>query len=209
MKSRYRLALALAALNLFGPGLAAQEQMAESWEAMVNRTQPPDKIMDAIGLKPGMVVGEVGAGRGRFTVRLAERVGPTGLVYANDIDGDALDYLAQRCRANDLGNVKVITGELHEPGFPPRSFDMVFMINVYNSFEDPVRYLRNIAPALKPGGILAIVLVDPVKFPGIPPRSATREQFLASAEKAGFALEKEETFLIHDGIYVLRPKRGT
>ncbi|MDH4273191.1 MAG: methyltransferase domain-containing protein, partial [Candidatus Aminicenantes bacterium] len=144
---------------------------------------------------------------GRFTVRLARRVGPSGLVYANDIDRDALDYLAQRCRANDLGNVKIITGELHEPGFPPQSLDMAFMINVYNSLEDPVRYLRNIAPALKPGGTLAIVLVDPVKFPGIPPRSATREQFLASAEKAGYSLEKEETFLIHDGIYVLRPKR--
>jgi len=70
-----------------------------------------------------------------------------------------------------------------------------------------IRYLRNIAPALKPGGTLAIVLVDPVKFPGIPPRSATREQFLANAEKAGYRLEKEETFLIHDNIYVLRPKQ--
>jgi len=209
MKDRFWLALALAALHMFGPGLAAQEQMAESWEATVNRTQPPDKILDAIGLKPGMVVGEVGAGRGRFTVRLARRVGPGGLVYANDINGDALDYLARRCRANDLGNVRIIAGEIHAPGFPPRSLDVAFMINVYNSFEDPVRYLRNIEPALKPGGILAIVLVDPVKFPGIPPRSATREQFLASAEKAGYALEKEETFLVHDGIYILRPKRGT
>jgi len=195
-------------ISLLKPGLAfGQDKMAEPWEESVNRTQPHERILDAIELEPGMVIGEVGAGRGRFTVRLAKRVGSRGLVYANDIDRNALDYLEQRCKSNDLENVKIIVGELHDPCFPPQSLDMVFMINVYNSFEDPVRYLRNIAPSLKPGGTLAIVLVDPVKFPVVPKRSATREQFLANAEQAGYILVKEETFLIHDGIYVLRPKR--
>jgi ubiquinone/menaquinone biosynthesis C-methylase UbiE len=199
---------ALMAILLLGNGGApAQDRMAEPWEEAINQTQPPQKVLDAIGLRPGMAVGEVGAGRGRYTVRLAERVGSDGTVYANDIDRDALDYLALRCQANSLNNVKIIVGELHDPGFPPRSLDMVFMINVYNSFEDPVRYLRNIAPALKPGGTLAIVLVDPVKFPGVPKRSATREQFLVSAGRAGYRLVKEETFLIHDNIFVLSPER--
>lgn len=208
MKIKNLLGPALAAILVLGNGLAAaQDKMAESWEETINHTQPPQKVLEAIGLRPGMVVGEVGAGRGRYTVRLAERVGPGGIVYANDIDRDALDYLSRRCQANSLNNVKVIAGELHDPGFPPRSLDMVFMINVYNSFEDPVRYLRNIAPALKPGGTLAIVLVDPVKFPGVPKRSATREQFLASAGRAGYRLIKEETFLLHDNIFVLSPER--
>ena len=171
-----------------------QDKMAQSWEETVNKTQPPEKILDAIGLKSGMVVGEVGAGRGRFTVRLAERVGPSGLVYANDIDRDALDYLARRCQSNALENVKIVTGQLHDPCFPPKSLDMAFMINVYDYFEDPVLYLRNIAAALKPGGRLAIVLVDPVKFPAVPKSSATREQFLASAEQAGYRLERRRPF---------------
>ncbi len=208
MNIRRSLFTALVVISFLRPGLSVgQDKMAEPWEESVNRTQPLEKILDAIGLKPGMVIGEVGAGKGRFTVRLAERVGPRGLVYANDIDQDALDYLARRCKSNDLGNVKIVTGQLHDPCFPPQSLDMVFMINVYNSFVDPVRYLRNIAPALKQGGTLAIVLVDPVKFPVVPKRSATREQFLASAEKAGYILAKEETFLIHDGIYILRPEQ--
>ena len=202
------LGLAVVGVCLVGSGLrAAQDRMAEPWEESINLTQPPEKVLDAIGLEPGMAVGEVGAGRGRFTVRLAARVGPRGLVYANDIDRNTLDYLARRCKANDLRNVRVVTGGLHEPRFPLRTLDMVFMINVYNSFVDPVRYLRNIAPTLKPDGTLAIVLVDPVKWPVVPPRSATREQFLTSAQQAGYLLQREETFLVHDGIYVLRPTR--
>jgi SAM-dependent methyltransferase len=83
---------------------------------------------------------------------------------------------------------------------------MAFMINVYNAFEDPARFLRNIAPALKPGGTLAIVLDDPAKSGGESERSATREEFLASVDKAGYKVEKEETFLPRDGLYVLRLK---
>ena len=168
--------------------------------------QPPGQIMDAIGLKPGRVIGEVGAGTGRFTVWLARRVGKRGLVYANDIDETALHYLEKESQKYGLDNIKIILGKTHDPYFPPRSLDMAFMINVYNAFEDPARFLRNIAPALKPGGTLAIVLDDPAKSGGESERSATREEFLASVDKAGYKVEKEETFLPRDGLYVLRLK---
>jgi L-ascorbate metabolism protein UlaG (beta-lactamase superfamily)/precorrin-6B methylase 2 len=168
--------------------------------------QPPGKIMDAIGLKPGSVIGEVGAGTGRFTVWLARRVGKRGLVYANDIDETALHCLEKESQKYGLDNIKIILGKTHDPCFPPRSLDMAFMINVYNAFEDPARFLRNIAPALKPGGTLAIVLDDPAKSGGESERSATREEFLASVDRAGYKVEKEETFLPRDGLYVLRLK---
>lgn len=184
----------------------AQDEMTHPEEERQNRLQPPEKIMDAIGLKPGMVIGEVGAGWGRFTIHLARRVGNNGLVYANDIDERALDILEQRGKRNGLGNIRIIFGQVHDPCFPPRSLDMAFMINVYNAFEDPARFLRNIAPALKPGGTLAIVLDDPAKSGGESERSATREEFLASVDKAGYKVEKEETFLQRDGLYVLRLK---
>ena len=183
-----------------------QDALTHSGEERENRLQPPEKIMDAIGLKPGMVIGEVGAGWGRFTVHLARRVGEKGLVFANDIDKGALTLLEQRAKESGLGNIKVILGEVHDPLFPPGSLDMAFMINVYNAFEDPVRFLRNIAPALKTGGTLAIVLDDPAKSGGESARSATREQFLAHVDKAGYKVVKEETFLERDGLYVLRLK---
>jgi len=183
-----------------------QEELTHHGEEIQNRLQPPEKIMDAIGLKEGMVVGEVGAGWGRFTIHLARRVGSTGLIYANDIDKGALSTLEQRIKKDGLANIRIILGQVHDPCFPPRSLDMAFMINVYNAFEDPTRFLRNIAPALKPGGTLAIVLDDPAKSGGESERSATREEFLASVDKAGYKVEKEETFLEHDGLYVLRQK---
>jgi len=190
------------------PGAPAnrQDELTHPGEESQKRLQPPEEIMDAIGLKAGMVIGEVGAGWGRFTVHLARRVGNTGLVYANDIDKGALDLLEQRSKKNGLANIRIVLGQVHDPCFPPRSLDMAFMINVYNAFEDPVRFLRNIAPALKPGGTLAIVLDDPAKSGGESERSATREEFLASVDKAGYKVEKEETFLQRDGLYILRLK---
>jgi len=190
------------------PGALAnrQNELAHPGEERLNRLQPPGKIIDAIGLKAGMVIGEVGAGWGRFTVHLARRVGNNGIVYANDIDKEALGLLEQRINKEGLTNIRIILGQVHDPCFPPRSLDMAFMINVYNAFEDPVLFLRNIAPALKPGGTLAIVLDDPAKSGGESERSATREEFLASVDKAGYRVEKEETFLKRDGLYVLRLK---
>ena len=179
------------------------DRLTHPGEERLNQVQPPDRIMDAIGLKEGMVIGEIGAGWGRFTIHLARRVGDAGLVYANDIDKGVLALLEQRIKKSGLANIKIIIGEVHDPLFPARSLDMAFMINVYNAFEDPVRFLRNIAPALKPGGRLAIILDDPAKSGGESARSATRDQFLAAVDQAGYKVEKEGTFLERDGLYVL------
>jgi SAM-dependent methyltransferase len=194
------------AVGIKGAPANRQNEKAHPEEDIQNALQPPERIMDAIGLKAGMTVGEVGAGWGRFTVHLARRVGKTGLVYANDIDKGALDLLEQRSQKEGLSNIRAVLGQVHDPCFLPRSLDMAFMINVYNAFEDPARFLRNIAPALKPGGTLAIVLDDPAKSGGESERSATREEFLASVDRAGYKVEKEETFLQRDGLYILRLK---
>ena len=75
---------------------------AESWEMRVNKRQPPDMVMDAAGVKPGMVIGEVGAGRGRYTVHLSDRVGEAGKVFANDIDAEALAFIQERCNQKSV-----------------------------------------------------------------------------------------------------------
>jgi len=65
----------------------------DAWEKRHNAYQPPEQVMDSLGVKHGMVIAEIGAGRGRYIVHMANRVGATGKIYANDIDKKALDYL--------------------------------------------------------------------------------------------------------------------
>jgi ubiquinone/menaquinone biosynthesis C-methylase UbiE len=166
--------------------------------------------MDAIGLEPGMVIGEVGAGQGRFSVRLAERVGERGKVYANDIDEEALEYLERRCRRDEIHNLETILGEVVEPKFPASTLDMAFMINTYHHLEDPVGLLKNVVPALKADGKLVIVEHDPKKTgPGWESDSTPREELLEEVRQAGYEVEEiiDESSIPQDVIYVLRPSR--
>ena len=122
-------------------------------EARLNRLQPPDQVMDAVGVEPGMVVAEIGAGRGRYVVQLAVRVGEQGKVYAEDIDGAALQHCENRCRRWGLENVETILGDVIDPKLPEGELDLIFIISSYGHFSDPVALMRNARPALKPDGI--------------------------------------------------------
>ncbi len=178
----------------------------EDWEKGLNERQPPVKIMDAIGLKPGMIIGEVGAGTGRMTMWLADRVGEYGKVYANDIDRSALDHLRRRCKRDGFRNVETIVGKMENPGFQSGSLDIAFMINVYHHLADPVPILQNLRPSLKPDGILAIVECDPAKVEwGDEHGCSSQEDMKLDLEKAGFEIVRIETFLDEDSLYIARP----
>jgi ubiquinone/menaquinone biosynthesis C-methylase UbiE len=188
----------------------AQAELADYWERADNERQPPEQVMDALGLKPGMVIGEVGAGRGRYTVHLASRVGPTGKVYAEDINDGSLDYLRGRLKRAGLSNTEVILGEVDDPLFPKDSLDMVLMVLTYHHLARPIDLLRNLIPALKPGAIVAVLDPDPKKDPGMPeseytPRSKIREE----ARRAGFELVRVENFLPKDNLFILRLKTNS
>lgn len=175
----------------------------EDWEKGLNQRQPPIKIMDAIGLKRGMTIGEIGAGTGRMTVWLADRVGESGKVYANDIDRSSLDHLKKRCRRDGFKNVETIVGRMGDPGFPKDSLDIVFMINVYHHLSDPISILQNLRPGLKPGGIVAIVECDPDKVDwGDEHGCASKQAMKEDLKKAGFKIVRIETFLDEDSIYI-------
>lgn len=189
-------------------------------EQQANAGQPPAKVMDAAGVKPGMIIGELGAGRDRYTVHLAGRVGATGKVYANDIDTEALAFLRERCVREKITNVEIIRGTVDEPRFPAGRLDTVFMVWVYHMPEHPVTILKNIVPALKPGA--TIVMVEPIpsdieaeikmvtSHRGKPPADihvVTPTSLAAHAASAGLeVVEAMEGFLERDNIYVLRKK---
>jgi len=175
-------------------------------EARLNRLQPPDKVMDAIGLAPGMTVAEIGAGRGRYVMHFANRVGKIGKVYAEDIDADALGYLKKRCARWGIENVETVLGDVMDPKLPAGSLDLIFVISSYHHFDDPVKLLRNAKPALKPTGILAVgewLPEDKDSGEGTPPELMTTQM-----KEAGYKLDRIETFLKANNmyIYIFRPE---
>jgi ubiquinone/menaquinone biosynthesis C-methylase UbiE len=199
--------LLLALVLLGGSAWICGEQAALPGERWTNERQPPDKVMDAIGLKPGMIVGEVGAGQGRYTVHLATRVGAAGRVYANDIDEADLAVLADRCRRDHLANVKTIVGRVDDPLFPQKSLDLAFMVLTYHHLAEPVALLKNLKSSLKPGATVVVIDPDPAKEPGRPASEYTpRDKIEREAAAAGFEIARIETFLSRDSIFILRVK---
>jgi ubiquinone/menaquinone biosynthesis C-methylase UbiE len=208
-----RTIVALSLLSIFtvlaAPAVRAQsdEELVEAeWEKRVNQRQPPEAIMDAIGLKAGMVIGEVGAGTGRIAVWLARRVGPQGKVFANDIDAEALDRLWARAKRLKFVNVETVLGKSGDPLLPRDALDIAFMINVYHHLEKPLAILVALRPSLKPGGVLAIVERDPAKSE-YKAEATPREDMVRRLNDAGYEIVRIETFLTEDNIYIARPKR--
>lgn len=185
---------------------AAQFDDDDSWEDYQNEYQPPELIMDTIGIRPGMVVAEVGAGRGRFVVHMAARVGFDGKVYANDIDVKKLEYLRYRCERDSIYNVDTILGEVDDPLLPEGEMDVVYMINTYHHLAQPVELMRNIIPSLKPGGRLVVIEHDPEKYPEAgPDHSTPHDELIQEAEAAGYELLRLVDFLERDNINVFHP----
>ncbi len=179
-------------------------QGPDDWEAYHNAFQPPDSVMDAIGVRPGMVIAEVGAGRGRYVVHMARRVGEHGTVYANDIDQNALLYLGFRCMRDSIDNVVTVLGEVTDPKLPEGALDMVYIINTYHHLDEPVELMKNILPSLKPEGTLVIIEHDPVKCPDMDSDSTPQQVLIDQAAEAGFVLVRIETFLERDNINIFR-----
>lgn len=193
--------LLTAAVLSFSLILCAQNPSAR------DRDHQPERVMDAVGLRPGMVVGEVGAGHGYFTFWLARRVGPEGKIYANDISRSALSAIRKRCQDEGISYVETILGEVEDPLFPARALDMVFIVNAFHDLAKPVELLNNLLPSLKPGATVVIMDRDPEKFRDPAGHFLTEEEIRAKISASQFVLDRMETFLPHHNLYILRSKR--
>ena len=166
--------------------------------------QPPDKIMDAIGVEPNMRIGEAGAGTGYFTFPLAGRVGPEGIVYANDISTSSLDVIRDRAEAEGLANIEIVVGAVEDPLFPETDLDMVVMVYVLHMLEKPVEFLRNVRKYMRPGARLVIIERNGTRDRAHYPSFMTKKQVLETMGETGYALDRTETFLPKDTIYIYR-----
>ena len=166
--------------------------------------QPPEKIMDAIGVEPKMRIGEAGAGKGYFTFPLAGRVGPEGMVYANDISTSSLDVIKDRADAEDLVNIKTVVGVVDDPLFPESDLDMIVMVYVLHMLEKPVEFLRNVRKYMRPGALLVIIERNGTQDRAHYPSFMTKKQILETMGETGYALDRTESFLPKDTIYIYR-----
>ena len=118
--------------------------------------QKPDLIMDALGIADGSKVADLGAGGGWFTIRLAQRVGPNGLVYAEDIQPQMIEAIDRRVKREGLANVRSVLGTSRDPRLPA-GLDAVLIVDTFHEMEDPITILRNVSTSIKPQGRIGIV----------------------------------------------------
>jgi tRNA A58 N-methylase Trm61 len=169
--------------------------------------QPPEQIMDSVGVRAGMRIGEAGAGEGYLTFHLARRVGDRGVVYANEISEVDLETIRNRARREGVDNIVTVLGEIEDPLFPERDLDMVIMVYVLHHLDRPIEFLQNLEGYLKPDAPVVIVEKNHDTERSHPPQFMTRRQILETIEKSGYELEKTETFLPRDTIYIYRVRR--
>lgn len=117
-----------------------------------------DLLLQALNLKPGMVVADIGAGSGYFSWRMAQQVAPTGKVYAEDIQQEMLDLLAAQMKKHQVAQiVEPLLGTVQDPKLPANSTDLILLVDVYHELDFPFEMTRNMIKGLKPGGQLVLV----------------------------------------------------
>ena len=201
--------VAIASVLLLAGLVALRTEAVPAWPASSPVPQwhlDIDKAMDAIGVAPGMVIGEAGAGEGYFTLPMARRVGPTGIVYANDISTRALRELEQRGTREGLANVRTVVGGVDDPLFPQRDLQLVVVVHAFHDFSHPVEWLVNLKAYLRPDATVAIIDLDPAQ--GAEPHFWPRDRIERHAAEAGYELTKAVDDISSHLILVFRPKAG-
>jgi ubiquinone/menaquinone biosynthesis C-methylase UbiE len=121
------------------------------------KEENPEGALDALALKPGMVVADVGAGTGYMSLRMAKRVGPTGKVYSNDLQPEMLRRLRQNAAKAGITNIETVQGEEADPKLPAGRMDLVLLVDVYHEFSKPREMIDKIRESLKPTGRLVLL----------------------------------------------------
>ena len=119
--------------------------------------QKPEQIMDVLHVADGSKVADIGAGAGWFTIHLARRVGPNGVVYAQDVQPQMIEAIRRRVSREGLQNVQTRLGVGSDPNLPVARLDAIVVVDAYQEVEDRVTFLQNLARALKPNGLIGVV----------------------------------------------------
>jgi SAM-dependent methyltransferase len=170
--------------------------------------QKPDQVVSALGLARGQTACDIGSGPGYFTLRLARAVGPSGFVFAVDVEARMLQALRERLEKVRVRNVAPVLALSDDPLLPPGVCDVVLVVDTYHHFPDRAAYLQRLRRSLKPRGRIVNIDYHRRPTPVGPPldHRVARETFLGEAKAAGLALAAEQTFLPYQYFLVLQAK---
>lgn len=155
-----------------------------------------NRVMDILGVTRGKGVADIGAGSGWFTVRAAQRVGPSGTVYAVDINPEAIRYIDNRVHSESLANVKTILSKPDDPMLPKEAVDAVLLLKTYHEVADPIALLEHLRPALRPGARLGII----DRNGNGTDHGVSRKIVIEEATRAGYRLLETYEFVKADGM---------
>lgn len=136
--------------------------VAPEWSTGPDRDAADEsgQLIRGLGIKPGMAVADIGAGSGYHTLRVSPVVGETGVVYAEDIVESYISGLRREAERRGLRNVKIVVGAPDDPKLPAGQIDRAMMVHMYHEIENPYALLWNLAGAMKPGGLVAVIDLD-------------------------------------------------
>lgn len=165
------------------------------WLVRESRQREEDcrMLLEALALKPGQTVCDLGCGNGFYTLELARQVGPEGTVYAVDIQPEMLRLLVTRARQAKLFNIRPVLGTVIDPRLPVGEVDLVFCVDVYHEFSHPEQMLTRIRKSLRPTGqiVLAEFRGEDLAVPIKPLHKMTKAQVRRELEPNGFTLQRE------------------
>jgi ubiquinone/menaquinone biosynthesis C-methylase UbiE len=169
--------------------------------------QKPDRLVAALGLRPGDVACDVGAGPGYLALRMAREVGPRGAVYAIDVEPRMIAALRQRAREAGIENVRAILAPPGRGALPPRLCHVILVVNAFHHFPGGAAYLKRLSGRLAPGGRIVNVDFHRRELPVGPPLAhlVSRDEFLAEAREAGLSPVRERRFLPYQYFVELAP----
>jgi len=171
--------------------------------------QDTEEIMDRLHLEAGDIVADIGAGSGYFTIPFASRVGAKGLVFAEDIQIEMINYISKKVEDLELKNVRVIFGKPEDPSLLDNFFNLVFLANTYHELDKPFQMLENIRKDMRHSGRLAIIDWDPSKqSPFGPPIEAKvpENTIIREVERSGFELIEKHNFMPYHYFLVFKRK---
>jgi ubiquinone/menaquinone biosynthesis C-methylase UbiE len=166
--------------------------------------ESPDVAVRLLQIPPGAAVADIGAGSGYITLLLSAAVGPTGRVFANDLQPQMIEILRRRLASQNVTNVTLVQGSVDDPNLPPASVDLALMVDVYHELSRPQAMLQKLRTALKPGGRLALLEYRkedpaiPIKFE----HKMSIQEAKAELEAEGFKLSKVDETLPRQHILI-------